>query len=63
MCNLYQLNELAPEDHSSEIKNKAFFNSKQINENVKLEEIVIVEVDASLNDPQKVYLKLLVPVL
>ena len=50
-----QLNELKPEDHSSETNNRAYFNVKQISEHVKLDQINTIELDKHLEDKQTVY--------
>ena len=49
-----QLSVLQPEDHSSQIKNKAFYTSTQLNENVKLEELGVVDVDKHLKETHTV---------
>ncbi len=51
-----QLNELKPENLSSETSNRAHFNAILLNENVKLDESNIIEPDKDLNNKQTVYL-------
>ena len=49
-----KLIELTPEDLTGETNEKAFFNAKQINENVKIDETPVIEVDQILNDKKTV---------
>ena len=51
-----QLNELKPENLSSETSNRAHFNAILLNEHVKLDESNIIESDKDLNNKQTVYL-------
>ena len=50
-----QLNELQSEDLSSETNEQVFFNARQINENVKLDETQLIKADKALNDTKKVF--------
>ena len=45
---------MIPEDLSGETNRKALFNARQINENVKLDETHVVDVDKFLNDKKTV---------
>ena len=45
-----------PEDLSGETNEKAFFIGTQINENVKIYEVILVDVDKFLANKQRVFL-------
>ena len=49
-----QLNELKPEDHSSEISLRALFSARVINENVILDLITVIDIDSNLETKQTV---------
>ena len=50
-----KLNELTPEDLSGETNKRVSYNAKQINENVKIDELNIIEVDKLLKDLKRVF--------
>ena len=45
---ILKLNDSKPEDLSSETNERAFFNARKINENIKLDETLVIEIDQTL---------------
>lgn len=49
------MNILESEDLSTETNNNVYFNARQIRENVKLDELVVIEIDQTLVNLKRVF--------